>query len=159
MEASSSIFSPESWTLVPRRKWLQDSALKHQTLRSQSLYPVCLVLHKGVAALGTAPGAASRASTDAVNTPPAPCLWCWQQNPTTTPTQLHTWLGPLTWLLFPSMFLCFSEAMWMHHRVSSQINWKSKGNLWVQLQEELLLPMQSSLCKGQTTPAKSRSQE
>lgn len=42
MEASSSIFSPESWTLLPGRKWLQDPTLKHQTFRSLSVHIQCV---------------------------------------------------------------------------------------------------------------------
>lgn len=130
MEASSSNFSPESWTLLPRREWLQDSALRHQNFRSPRVYIQCdLSCTKGLMhweqLLWQLPRPGN--STDAVNTVPAPYLWCWQQDQTTKPTQCHTWLGLLTWHLFPSTFLCFSEAMWMHHRASSQIKWKSKG--------------------------------
>lgn len=106
MGASSSIFSPESWTLLPRRKWLQDPALKHQTFRSLRVYMQSCTkgwLH-WEQLLWQLPRPGN--STDAVNTPPVPCLRCWQQqNQTTKPTQLHTWLGPPTWHLFPSTFL------------------------------------------------------
>lgn len=109
MEATSSIFSPESWTLLPGRKWQQDPTLKHQTFRSECPYPVCLSCTKGwlhwEQLLWQLPRPGP--STDAVSTLPAPCLWWWQQNQTTKHTQFRCWLGHLTWHLSPARFLLF----------------------------------------------------
>lgn len=158
MGASSSIFCPESWTLLPRREWLQDSALKHQTFRSLRVYTQCdLSCTKGwlhwEQLLWQLPRPGK--STDAVNPVPAPCLWCWQQSQTTKPTQFHTWLGPLTWPLFPAHLFAFLKqcGCTTEHQTDKL---EGQRKTWVQLQEELLWPMQQPLYKGQTTPARSQ---
>lgn len=59
MGASSSIFSPESWTLTAKKEVIARSSSKAPDFQeSESLYAV---LHKGMAALGTASVAASQA--------------------------------------------------------------------------------------------------
>lgn len=160
MGASSSIFSPESWTLLPRREWLQDSALKHQTFRSLRVYTQCdLSCTKGwlhwEQLLWQLPRPGK--STDAVNPVPAPCLWCWQQSQTTKPTQFHTWLGPLTWPLFPARFFAFLKQCGCTTEHQSD-KLEGQRKTWVQLQKELLWPMQQPLYKGQTNHTSKRAE-
>lgn len=122
MEASSSIFSPESWTLLPRREWLQDAALKHQDFQeSESISSVACPAQRdgciGNSFCGSFPGQATAQMLSTLSQLPA-CDADSRIKPQNPPSSTLGWdLSPDTFS--PARFFAFlKQCGWtMEHPV------------------------------------------